>query len=625
MTLPASPDSSRLRRADGVIALLLLLLGTLSLAVAGRSLGFTRDEGYYFTAAENHVGYLEESLQGAAHGRPLTFANRQVIDRWLGYNSEHPPLLKTLFGLSWRLLHRCTCDREPGLHPVSYPHRHRTLGLLSQGAAMRLPTQLLGGALAAAVYLFAALCLSRFAGLVAAALTLLQPRLFFHSQLSCFDAPVTAFIFLTTLAYLWACLAGDRRQRLWRGLVFAVVLAAAMLTKHNTFFLPPILVLHWLYMQRRQIRLLWRRDAASADGASWVGCLLPPWAVFGATLTPLLYLAGWPYLWPAPVQRFASYIGFHLHHVHYNIEYLGVNYNRPPYPWHYVPLMTLFTVPVTTLLLATIGGLAVRSLGRRVSPADLQSPGSVTDQAAAPTEPVSSRVAAVALILLSLAWPIAVIMRPGTPIFGAEKHWLPAVPFLALLAGVGAQWALDQLVALRPLSPRGVRWAAALLALLVTMPAAIEVARSHPYALTHYNALAGGPRGAADLGMNRHFWGYAVRGLYPTLNAEARPQASIYFHDANWNMLQMSMKDGLLRRDLRDSGMEEPGVRAADLGLVLHERHFNKYEYWLWDAFGSTRPLSVITHEGVPVATLYARPGAARSSSPESSQCPIAK
>ena len=25
----------------------------------------------------------------------------------------------------------------------------------------------------------------------------------------------------------------------------------------------------------------------------------------------------------------------------------------------------------------------------------------------------------------------------STPIFGAEKHWLPAIPFLALLAGVG--------------------------------------------------------------------------------------------------------------------------------------------------------------------------------------------
>ncbi len=98
-----------------------------------------------------------------------------------------------------------------------------------------------------------------------------------------------------------------------------------------------------------------------------------------------------------------------------------------------------------------------------------------------------------------------------------------------------------------------------------------------------------------------------MRGLFPALNRLARPHASVYFHDANWPMLQMSMKDGLLRRDLRDSGIEEPGVRAADLGLCIHERHFNKYEYWLWDAFGTTRPSAVLTHEGVPIVTLYER------------------
>jgi hypothetical protein len=117
--------------------------------------------------------------------------------------------------------------------------------------------------------------------------------------------------------------------------------------------------------------------------------------------------------------------------------------------------------------------------------------------------------------------------------------------------------------------------------------------------------------------MNRQFWGYAVRGVFPWLNAHAAPGAPIYFHDANWNQLQMSQKDGLLRRDLYDSGMEEPGVRAADVALVIHEKHFNKYEYWIWDAFGTTRPSTVLTHEGVPLVTVYERPaptpsGAAR-------------
>ena len=135
-----------------------------------------------------------------------------------------------------------------------------------------------------------------------------------------------------------------------------------------------------------------------------------------------------------------------------------------------------------------------------------------------------------------------------------------------------------------------------------------EVRRSHPYGLSHYNALAGGPAGAADLGMNRQFWGYSVRGLFPTIDRTAPPWAPIYWHDANWFQLQMSMKDHLLRRDLGDTGLEEPGVRASDLALVIHEKHFNKYEYWIWDAFHRTRPDAVLTHEGVPLVTLYRRP-----------------
>ena len=30
-------------------------------------------------------------------------------------------------------------------------------------------------------------------------------------------------------------------------------------------------------------------------------------------------------------------------------------------------------------------------------------------------------------------------------------------------------------------------------------------------------------------------------------------------------------------------------------------------EYWFWDAFGHTRPDVVLTHEGVPLVTLYSR------------------
>jgi hypothetical protein len=580
------------RALDVAVGLLLLVLTTVGLQLVSRTQGFTRDEGYYFTAAENHIAYYEEALTALRAGRFKEPFSPRFIDRYFGYNSEHPPLMKTLFGLSWRLLHRCSCPSESGLHPLSYPHRHRTLGLLKQGDAMRLPTQLLAGLLVAAVYLFAARCWGRTAGLGAAGLAILLPRHVFHAQLACFDAPVAAMIFLITWAYLRAQQSGSRRWAVAAG----VLLGLGLATKHNTFFLPLVLLGHSLWVRRGRLRGLRSLPGLFAKVLAVGRYVAAPWAVAMAVLGPLVYLLLWPYLWGAPVQRFGSYLGFHLHHVHYNIEYLGQNYNKPPYPWHYVPVMTLLTTPVTTLVLFAVGSFALlrRSVARPAAPAG------ETD--AAPG----------LLVALSVLWPILVIMRPGTPIFGAEKHWLPAMPFLALLGGVGLSVVVARLAAAFPLAAR-VRPALTAVLLLVALgPPLLEVRRSHPYALSHYNLLAGGPTGGATLGMNRQFWGYAVRGVFPWLNAQAAPGAPIYFHDANWNQLQMSQKDGLLRRDLYDSGLEEPGVRASDIALVIHEKHFNKYEYWIWDAFGTTRPSFVLTHEGVPIVTVYERPGRPR-------------
>jgi hypothetical protein len=70
----------------------------------------------------------------------------------------------------------------------------------------------------------------------------------------------------------------------------------------------------------------------------------------------------------------------------------------------------------------------------------------------------------------------------------------------------------------------------------------------------------------------------------------------------------MDVRIGLLRPDLRNTGLEEPGVRASDIAMVIHEMHFRKYEYWIWDFYGTARPSRVLTDEGVPIVTVYQRP-----------------
>jgi hypothetical protein len=537
------------------IAWAIFVVSLLTLMWAGRTQGNTRDEGYYFDAAELYYGWYGELAENLAAGHPQRSFTRSAIDRWFNYNHEHPALAKTLFGLSWRLLHKCNCPSNLGRHPTGYSRRHRTLGLLDEEAAMRLPTQALVAMTAALVFLFGAGLWSRTAGVVAAVLTVAAPRLFFDAQLATFDAPIAALWVAVIYAY-WRALSDSRWN--WR---VGVILGLALATKHNAFFIPAILAVHWVF--------LWISRRQRPPVGPFVGM---------AALAPLVYLACWPWLWFDTVNRFREYATFHLHHVYYNMEYLGVNYNKPPFPLSFPYLMTALTLPVTTLALALGGAATLIARARRAPTPD----------------------AAGLLIGLNALFPMAIITITRAPIFGATKHWHASIPFIALLAGCG----LHALCAALP--PR--RWLAPSLAALVCLPAALETRRSHPYGLSHYNLLAGGPAGGADLGMNRQFWGYATRGLLPWLNRRARPNAPVYWHDTNQAQLNMHMREGRLRPDIGNTGLEEPGVRASDVAMVIHEKHFNKYEYWIWDFYGTARPSTVIDLEGVPLVTVYERP-----------------
>lgn len=171
-----------------VASLVCVLVTTVTLAVSPRQ-GITRDEAYYMVAGERYVQYYQDSLSGRiAH--PLAAGS---IETYWSYNAEHPPLLKVLYGMSWRILHRCTCAEDSRWHPAVarlVSGRHWTLSLMSELTAFRLPTAVFFGLLCALVYVFFVEVFdSRRGALVAALLMFAQPRAFFHAQTASFDLP----------------------------------------------------------------------------------------------------------------------------------------------------------------------------------------------------------------------------------------------------------------------------------------------------------------------------------------------------------------------------------------------------------------------------------------------------
>jgi hypothetical protein len=583
---------------DYLVALLLLVGSAGALGLAQRDVGVMRDEATYFQAGERYWGWIEEALDrlGTSDRSKLGLASRELITRYWAINNEHPVLCKVLFGISWRVFHGFD-GTHPAFHPNPYPRKHESLGLLSEVSAFRAPAWLFAGFAVALLYLFGVRIESRMAGLCAALGYLTIPHVFFHGQLACFDSPIATMWLLVVYAYLralerarWAILAG-------------LCLGLALATKHNAWFLPPLLLLHYLVV-------VWPDVTLRPFRPPRIALLFVAMAILG----PALFVAHWPWLWFDTLKHFGEYVGFHRHHAYYNIEYLGVNLGLPPLPASYPFVMTLFTVPTLTLLLG-LAGLWVYArpqlrdwLGRivrlRPVPFDNRFRFPARRSWLRPAAGLDPRLGL--LFALNLLFPLVLIALPSTPHFGGTKHWLTAYPFLALLAGVAAS---RLVAAARSASPRA-SLLAVLLPLAIAAPGALNTWFTHPFGLSQYNAIAGGPAGGADKGLVRQFWGYTSRQALPELNRRAAPGAQVYFHDTSYDAYGAYIRDGLLVPTVHYSGMERPAIDASSWSMVMHELHFNKYDYWIWDAYGTAAPVKVIAVDGVPVLSLYKRPGA---------------
>jgi 4-amino-4-deoxy-L-arabinose transferase-like glycosyltransferase len=549
---------------DPLIALVLgagyvaLLLHTV------HDLGYARDEGFYFRAATDYRKWFDILFR-----EPSQAFDQDVVDRYWRDNHEHPAFVKSLFALSSKYLYL----------------DHRVFPEV--GTAFRFPGMVLSALGVSTVYLWGRRSIGRLAGLVAALLLAMQPAIFYHSHLACFDMAVLSMWLVTTYAYFRSLEGGGLPWALLTGVLYGLELS----TKHNAWLLPPALIVHLLITRGYRGG---RRDLRT-------GRLRAPLALLAmATIGPAVFYATWPWLWFETGRRFADYVTFHVNHDYYNMEFLGVTYFRPPMPRLYAWVMTVATVPTITLLLFSLGLVkSVREL-----------PWWRSARAEAPLERRERSVAfsAHTLWLLCLATSYAPWLSSDTPIFGGTKHWIPAYPFLCLFAGVGFDWARRSLAAM---APEGLRRRRApdlgLAASVLAAPIAMTL-HSHPWGLSAYTPIVGGTPGGADLGLNRSFWGYTTGAVQDFVNEHAAPGASVYIHDTamdSWSRLQ---RDGRLRTDLSGSLT----LSSTDVALYHHEQHMARVEYQLWVDYGTTSPSTVGMNDGVPIVWVYLRPHSGR-------------
>lgn len=553
------------RHLDHLIGGGIGLLYVIWLLATARSLGFSRDEGFYFSAASQYEQWFKMLL--AQPGRAM---ERQLIDASWGANHEHPSLMKSLFALSHMVFHEKWKVFED----------HST--------AFRFPAMLMMGMTLWITYLFAAKTYSRRAGIVAAAALALMPNVFYHAHLACFDVPIMAMWITCVFAY-WNA---EKKGGLLWALVAGIVYGLTLDTKHNAWMLPGVFLPHALVVHGRAI---------SRHAARTARIPIPASLIAMATVGPVVFILLWPWLWNDTLPRIQEYVNFHVHHDYYNIEFLGVTYWGPPSPRSYMPVMIAATVPTITLVLFFVGAAdRLRGLVAQLSHWFREGSQWVAARVPWPKErPEHDKAQTDLLLFLSIAVPLSVFLLPRTPIFGGTKHWITAYPALAIFAGRGFDLVAKQIES-RWKQP----WAVPLAGALAFSGAAVVTAHSHPFGLSAYVPFFGGTAGGADLGLNRQFWGFTTQSLDDYFLKNAKPGDRVYIMDTAWPSWQRMVDEKRVPPFLQ--GVGSPA--EADFSIVHHEQHINEVDYNIWTEYHSVAPDYVLTHDGVPIISVYKRP-----------------
>ncbi|MGE3761610.1 MAG: hypothetical protein AB7L94_05140, partial [Kofleriaceae bacterium] len=80
----------------------------------------------------------------------------------------------------------------------------------------------------------------------------------------------------------------------------------------------------------------------------------------------------------------------------------------------------------------------------------------------------------------------------------------------------------------------------------------------------------------------------------------------VYTHDAApaWGFYH---REKLLPANIRDAGWEQMGIDRSSLAIVIHEKHFNRHDYMIWQSYKTVQPVFVLRSDGVPIVSVYRR------------------
>jgi uncharacterized protein (DUF486 family) len=466
-----------------------LFLGSLLIVIiTAGDYGVVWDEPAYFHASDLHIDWFKRVVQGP-HGDFSALLDDNGIAEawhWNPYNVPHPPLSRIISGLT---------------HILLYP-------LLDKFTSYRVAPGLFFAALVTVTYLWVKELFGKLTGLFSAMAILLMPNLFAFAHMAVTDLPLASLWFVTTYAF-WKGI----KNWLW-SIVLGVVWGLALATKFPAVLIPIPVVLWAQILQRNRY-------------SNNICTML--------FVAPVIMIAVQPYLWHDTGVRVLEFLyegisrGYRPD-TNFGVAFFGSTVLSSQLPWYYAFLIVGITTPEPFIVLALVGIVAI---------------------------PWNSKQrAALMLFFFSGTFIMTLGMFPGAVLHDGVRQLLSALPFIAALAGAGFHFVFRFLLRLGSNHLQAVRFgrsklkiAAFLLPLFCFSPF-LDLYLSHPFQLSYYNRLVGGPPGAYHRGLETSYFMEAFTPKFlRMLNQKLPPHAIINASWANF-MFRFYQREMRLRQDI---------------------------------------------------------------------------
>jgi 4-amino-4-deoxy-L-arabinose transferase-like glycosyltransferase len=460
------------------------------------------------------------------------------IDSYWAINHEHPPVMKLLGGISEYVF-------------------HEKLNLLNRVSSFRLPILIFVFLSNYFLFLFTAELFNVKIAFITTVTFFFLPRVFFHSHLGAMDYPITSFWIM--VIYFFRKGMQDSK---WI-MVASILLGLALLTKINAFLLYIPLLFYWVLTHAGKFQEIIHPNhrVSFRQILSMLGKFSPL-----LIIPPILLIDLWPWLWRDTCSRIAEYFFFHKGHYLIYVYYLGVQNDMPP--WHYPWVMTAVTVPLITLVPFLVGVIHILFFPSKMK----------------------------VWLLLNALLPLLVISLPSIPKYDGVRLFLPAFPFMAVIAGMGIHqmglWA-------QKIRFQKVFYLVYIALFLLTIHSSII--KVHPYQSSYFNEMVGGTEGALKKGFEVEYWGNAYIGVLPWLNEHSNHTFWIYMADLAPQVLsafELYKKDGLLKEKVQFGGKKH-----SDYLILLIRQGFFSEEMWRY--YRHSEPVFSVKLSNAPLVNVY--------------------